>query len=135
MVIELHDDHRFVMFRVDPKSQFRTETLLDVPTSHLGASGNQSFLVLRSGIVKRRIDFPNPNQLSGFLAGGVIGAAVADAYANPSGIRTWVEALRAHGAQVRYSGMSTSMKVVFIAFGVVFGSVLLLGFAASLLNN
>jgi hypothetical protein len=134
-VIELHDDHRFVLFRIDPKSQARTETVLNVPAATLRVTGSQSFLLLHAASTRKRIDFANPNQLSGFAAGGLIGAAVADAYANPSGIRVWVDALRAHGASVKYSGMSTSMKVIFITFAALMGSLVILSVVLTLLKS
>jgi hypothetical protein len=134
VVMELHDDRRFVMFRIDKKTQLRTETLFDVPASSVVARGSQSSLVIEAKGVRQRIEFKNPNQLTGFLAGGLIGAAIADAFANPSGIRTWVDALRAHGAQVRYSAMSTSMKVIFITFGALMGTLVLVALLFTVLK-
>ena len=134
-VIELRDDNQFLLYTVDKKTNASIEMIMNEPVGSLRVSGNQSFLVLSSPTNKRRVEFTNPNQLTGLLAGGLIGAAVADAYANPSGIRSWVDALGSRGAAVRYSGMSLSMKIILITFAVVMASVAVLAGIAALLKN
>ena len=118
-VIELHDDNRFVMFLIDHKTQARTETLVDAPAASITVGGTQSYLLINDGQRKRRVDFKNPNTLTGLAIGGAIGMAVADTVGNTSGIKTWVEALRAHGARIKYSAISTSFKVIMITFGAL----------------
>ena len=111
-VIELHDDNRFVMFAIDKTTQVRTDTLMDVSLATLRARKQQSLLVFTSGSIKRRVDFADGSEYIGFAAGGLVGMAIAGAVAEPrSGIHTWIDALRAHGVQVKTPVVSKAFLV------------------------
>lgn len=114
VVIELHDDNRFVMFRLDPTTQLRTETVVDVPLSELSVRGSESQLQFIAAGLKKRVNFSHAVTLGAL--GGLAGVAIASAMSPKSMIKTWVADLKARGVAVRYT---SSLKIVLIALGVI----------------
>ena len=134
-VIELHDDHRFVMFAIDKVTQARTDTLMDTPLSGLRVRKQQALLLFSSGSIRRRVDFSDGSEYIGFAAAGLVGLAIAGAVAQPkSGILTWIAALRANGVQVKTPVVSTAFLVI-IGIPIVLTLILVVAAIASNLSS
>lgn len=114
-LLELHDDNRLSLTKVDPATGIRSDVVLDVPLTELTVGGGSSTLTLIAGGKKTRVDF-NRGSRWALAAGGIVGLAVAGALTADSGLGDWIKTFKAHGVTVKYWGMGKSIA---IALGVV----------------
>ena len=106
-VVTINDDSTFVLNKVDDAGQ-PVSTLMSTPLSGLSVRGRATRLTFSADNVRKSVEFSlgselarnyggwagDMGQAAGVIAGGVL--------ANKSGVKPFVDALRAHGASVRY---------------------------------
>lgn len=120
-VIELLDDNRFVMFKVDPETGLRTDTVIDVPLTELAVKGSGQQLVFSTNGLTKRVDFaPSRNFAAAF--GGLAGLAIASAVSGPSGIKAWRQELKERGVQVKGANTALLIVIAVVVFVVVFAA-------------
>ena len=121
-VIELHDDNRFVLAKIDEATGAKTETVMDVPLTALEVGGSQAMLTFKANGVKKRVDFSFGSRAAMAL-GGVAGMAISGQLAKNSGIGTWVEAFKSRGVPVKFMSFG---KMMGISFAIVGGIVVII---------
>ena len=120
-VIELLDDNRFVMFKVDPETGLRTDTVLDVPVSDLAVKGAGQQLVFTANGLTKRVDFaPSRNFAAAF--GGLAGLAIASAVSGPTGIKAWRQELKERGVQVKGANTVLYIVLAVVVFVIAFAA-------------
>ena len=117
-VIELHDDNRFVLYKIDEVTGAPTEIVMDVPLTALEVSGSQAILLFKANGLRKRVDFSFGSRLAMGM-GGVAGIAVAGALAKNSGVGEWVDAFRARGVPVKFMTFGRMMGISFAIAGAV----------------
>ncbi|MDQ1570348.1 MAG: hypothetical protein QOF79_1022 [Actinomycetota bacterium] len=114
-VMELHDDNRFVLGKLDSTGAYVTDMVFDLPVNQLSVSGSQNSLVLSANGTKKRVDFSNGKSVG--IAFGVVGLALDAAQAKKSGINNWVAAFKERGAKtkLRASNVNSTRLIVLVA--------------------
>jgi hypothetical protein len=100
-VIELHDDDTFVLAKIDPATNAKTEIVFQTGLSDLTVGGSSAMLTFTVGGVKKRVDFSFAARAA-MAVGGVAGLAASAGIVAGSGINDWLAAFRAKGVTVKY---------------------------------
>lgn len=124
--MDLHEDGRFVLVRVNPKSREFGEMIFDVPVDALRVGGAGTYLILTAEGRKKRIDFATRSAV-GPAAFGVIGYAIASSYATAAGRPAWVDFFKQRGLLLKFDS-GRRLKALLIILGVLVG--IALAFAA-----
>ena len=116
-VMELHDDNRFVLGKLDSTGAYVTDMVFDLPVNQLSVSGSQSSLVLSANGIKKRVDFSNGKSVG--VAFGVVGLAIDAAQAKNSGINNWVAAFKQGGAKTKHRGSNVNATRLIVLVAVL----------------
>ena len=123
-LIEMHDDGRFVISRIDAKTGERGDVIMDAPASSVRLERDGSALIVGAAGSRRRIDF-TPGTGAALLAGGVIGAAINSAVRGTEGKDEWLAAFAAHGVTPNWWNRTRVVSLSFLGVLVVVAVVLL----------
>jgi len=129
-IMDLHDDGRFVLVRVDLRSQQWGETLIDAPVRSLRVNSGSTYLTINAGGVKRRVDFAGESPV-GFALFGLIGAAISRSFAEKAGLDAWIETFRAQGVLGR---LNETVRNVLILVGIGVGVALAIVITAAVVQ-
>jgi hypothetical protein len=98
--LELHDDDRLVLVKLDRRTGAIIAKKIDIPLSDVSVRGESSTLSIAARGVVTKVDFSTSRGVA-FLVGGGFGVAIAEAVGKNSGIDGWLAALRERGVPVR----------------------------------
>jgi len=129
-IMDLHDDGRFVLVRIDPTTKTFGEKIFDCPITSLSVGGASTYLTVSANGLKKRVDFSSRSAVgAGTL--GLIGYAIASSYATDAGLKNWVAMFRQNGLLRRYSNTNRNL----IILGSILGGLLLLVFGGAALAS
>ena len=120
-IMDLHDDGRFVLVRINPSTKTFGEKIFDCPVMNLSVGGASTYLTLSANGTKKRVDFSTRSAV-GFGALGIVGYAIASSYATDAGLKNWVAMFRQNGLLRHYSNTSRNL----IVLGSILGGLVIL---------
>jgi hypothetical protein len=119
-VMDLHDDGRFVLVRVDRRSHEFGEMIFDSPVDALSVGGASTYLTITANGKKKRVDFSTSSPV-GIVELGLIGYAIAATNASAAGLPNWVAVFKQRGLLRRYSNTNRNLKVLGIIAASIVG--------------
>ena len=121
-ILDLHDDGRFVLARIDPRSGEVTEMVIDTPIGNVSVNRATTYLAITAGSVTKKVDFSGETPAGMAMALGAFGMELSRISAEKAGIKDWVAAFKTHGVFRGY-GINRRNLIVLMVVGVVVASV------------
>jgi hypothetical protein len=100
--MELHDDGRFMLVKLDPSTSEVTEIVFDTAVTNLDVNPGTTYLDITLDGVKKRVVFAAAERIP-FPLLGVIGMEVSRKAAERAGLRDWIDVFRDRGVLRKFT--------------------------------
>ena len=117
-VMDLHDDGRFVLAKIELSTGNITEMVIDTPVNNLSVNGATTYVAITAGEVTKKVDFSGETPPGLAVAMGVVGMEMSRVSAEKAGIKDWVTVFKEHGV-FRGFGINRRNLIVLAIVGVV----------------
>ena len=123
--IELDDDGRFTLTKVDRSTRAATETVFDTSVQNLDVNPGTTYLDITANGVKKRVDFAGSDHIP-FVLLGALGMELSRKAAERAGLKDWLAAFKERGVVRRFTTNDRTAVILGSAIVVIVAVIVLL---------